>query len=60
MWEHLLPALALVFVIEGILPFLSPRSWREAMSQAGKLPDSALRIMGLGSMLVGVIMLYFV
>ena len=60
MWENLLPALALVLVIEGILPFLSPQSWREAMQQAARLSDRALRIMGFSSMLLGVILLYFV
>ena len=59
MWENLLPALALVLVIEGILPFLSPRTWRDAMLQAGQLPDRALRIMGLLSMFAGVVILYF-
>ena len=60
MWEHIIPALALVLVIEGILPFLSPRSWREAMAQAAQLPDKTLRVMGLISMLAGVIVLYLV
>jgi len=59
MWENLLPALALVLVIEGILPFLSPRTWRDAMLQAGRLPDRALRVMGLISMFAGVVILYF-
>lgn len=60
MWENILPALALVLVIEGILPFISPKGWREAMSQAARLPDNVLRSLGLGSMLAGVIILYFV
>ena len=60
MWEHIIPALALVLVIEGILPFLSPRSWREAMAQAAQMPDKALRVMGLVSMLAGVVILYLV
>ena len=60
MWENIIPALALVLVIEGMLPFLSPKSWREAMSQAAQLPDNVLRILGFVSMLVGVIVLYFV
>lgn len=58
MWEHIIPALALVLVIEGILPFLSPRSWREAMSQAARMPDNVLRSLGFVSMLAGVIILY--
>jgi uncharacterized protein YjeT (DUF2065 family) len=60
MWDSIIPALALVLVIEGMLPFLSPKSWREAMSQAAQLPDNTLRILGLVSMMIGVIILYFV
>lgn len=60
MWDNLIPALALVLVIEGLLPFLSPRSWREAMSQAARLPDNVLRSLGFVSMMAGVIILYFV
>ncbi len=43
MWDDLIRAIALVLVIEGILPFLSPDGWRQAMIQAGRLPDRALR-----------------
>ncbi len=60
MWQDLVPALALVLVIEGMLPFLSPKGWREAMSQAAQLPDNVLRSLGFASMLLGVIILYFV
>jgi uncharacterized protein YjeT (DUF2065 family) len=60
MWDSILPALALVLVIEGMLPFLSPKSWREAMSQAAELPDNVLRGLGFSSMLAGVVVLYLV
>jgi len=60
MWESIIPALALVLVIEGMLPFISPKSWREAMMQAAQLPDNILRSLGFVSMMVGVIVLYFV
>ncbi|HHJ34985.1 MAG TPA: DUF2065 domain-containing protein [Gammaproteobacteria bacterium] len=60
MWESLVPALALVLVIEGMLPFLSPKSWRDAMSQAVQLPDNMLRSLGFVSMLIGVVILYLV
>ncbi len=60
MLESLVPALALVLVIEGMLPFLSPKSWREAMLQAARLPDKVLRGLGFFSMLVGVVILYLV
>ena len=60
MWEHIIPALALVLVIEGMLPFLSPKSWRDAMSQAAQLSDGILRSLGFVSMMAGLIILYFV
>lgn len=60
MWQTFLMALCLVMVIEGILPFLAPRAWREAMQTASALSDKKLRIIGLISMLSGVLMLYMV
>ncbi len=58
MWDDLVRAIALVLVIEGMLPFLSPDGWRQAMIQAGRLSDKTLRIIGLASMIVGVLVLY--
>lgn len=46
-------ALGLLFVFEGILPFLSPVSWRKLMLTAIAQSDQALRIIGLISMLIG-------
>ena len=60
MWEHIIPALALVLVIEGMLPFLSPKNWRDAMSQAAQLSDGNLRSLGFASMMAGLLILYFV
>ncbi len=57
-WTDLFSALALVLVIEGIMPFISPNSWRETMLQASRLEDKTLRTIGFASMLVGVILLY--
>jgi hypothetical protein len=59
-WDSIIPALALVLVIEGMLPFLSPKSWRDAMSQAAQLPDKTLRGFGFASMMAGVAILYFI
>ena len=58
MWDDLVRAIALVLVIEGILPFLSPDGWRQAMIQAGRLSDKSLRSVGFVSMLIGVLILY--
>ncbi|MEJ2480384.1 MAG: DUF2065 domain-containing protein [Acidihalobacter sp.] len=58
MWIHLLTALGLLFVLEGILPFLTPHGMRRAMLQTAQLPDNALRLIGLASMLLGLLVLY--
>lgn len=58
MWLHFLSAIGLVFIIEGILPFLTPKGWRRAMLQAIQSTDTALRVLGLVSMVVGLIILY--
>ena len=60
MWHDLLVALALVFVIEGIWPFLSPGALRQAMRAIAELDDRALRISGLVSMVSGVALLYWI
>jgi hypothetical protein len=53
-------ALALLLVIEGILPFAAPAFWREAFRRAIELNDGQLRFMGAASMLAGVTLLLFV
>lgn len=58
MWHQLLVALALVLVVEGIMPFLNPAGLRRALIMAVQLNDASLRFIGLTSMLLGVILLY--
>lgn len=59
-WQVFPAAIALVFVIEGVLPFLSPRRWKTAVVMIAQLDDSSVRRFGLGSMLFGVSLLYLV
>ncbi len=59
-WDDLLTALALVLVIEGIVPFLNPQSLRKMLVTVAQLDDRTLRITGLVSMICGVVMLYIV
>jgi len=59
-WADLLAALALLMVIEGMLPFLNPQSLRRMLVTVAQLDDRALRSAGLMSMILGVVMLYFV
>ena len=54
-----LMALALMLVIEGILPFLFPALWRETFNRITKFSDGQIRFFGLSSMLVGLLILYF-
>ena len=53
----LLMALALMLVIEGLLPFLAPKLWRETFQRLMLLSDGQIRFFGLTSMIVGLILL---
>lgn len=57
MWENFLNAIALMLIIEGMLPFLSPQVWREAFKKMIETNDNQLRFIGLTSMIVGVMLL---
>ena len=57
-WQVLPVALALVLIIEGAMPFISPNRWRNMLAIVAQMDDRVIRNIGLGSMLLGVIMLY--
>lgn len=57
MLNTLLLAFALMLVIEGLLPFLAPRVWRETFRRVTEMSDGQIRFIGLSSMLVGVVLL---
>ena len=52
-------ALALVLVLEGLLPMVSPISWRKAFTQALKLSDGQIRFFGLWCFLMGALAVGF-
>lgn len=60
MWMDLLAALALVMVIEGLLPALSPHTYRKAMLTMSSMDERSLRITGLVSMVAGAVFLYLI
>ncbi len=60
MWKELGIALSLIFVIEGIIPFLNPAGWRKTLQRVSEMDDEVLRMIGLSSMIFGVILLYLV
>ena len=56
MRSTLLLAFALMLVLEGLLPFLVPKVWREGFRRMTELSDGQLRFLGLSSILVGLIL----
>ena len=58
MWGGLLDAVALLLVLEGIMPFLSPASVRRLLARVNEMGDNTLRGAGLASMVAGVVLLY--
>ena len=57
MGSTLLMALALMLIIEGLLPFLAPTVWREALRRMVQMSDGQIRFVGLSSMLAGLLLL---
>lgn len=60
MTDSLLTAVALMLVIEGLLPFLAPGAWRETFRKLIEMNDGQLRFIGITSMLAGLLLLYLV
>lgn len=60
MWLEILTAVALLLVLEGLLPFISPGSYRRGMSQLLELTDRQLRNIGFWSMVAGAGLLYWI
>jgi uncharacterized protein YjeT (DUF2065 family) len=59
-WTEILTALALVFVIEGLLPFAAPGRYRQMVAQIVGLSDNHIRTVGLVVIVIGLVLLYFV
>ena len=57
MWADLLSALALVFVLEGVMPFLNPEAMKKMFLTASRMSNGSLRLFGFCSMLFGLCML---
>ncbi|HYT47355.1 MAG TPA: DUF2065 domain-containing protein [Burkholderiales bacterium] len=53
----LLMALALMLILEGVLPFLAPNLWRDTFRRITQMSDGQIRFVGLSSMLVGLLLL---
>jgi len=56
-WSSVLVAIALVLILEGLLPLISPTKWREMFIQLLQLEDGQIRFFGLSIVLLGVFLL---
>ena len=59
MGEWLLGAVALMLVLEGLLPFFSPQTWRQVFERATRMSDGQIRFVGMSSMVAGLLLLVF-
>lgn len=60
MTPSLLLALALMLIIEGLLPFVAPSTWRETFRRLIALSDGQIRFIGLTAMIIGLVLLILV
>ena len=58
MSDVLVAAIALMLVIEGILPFTAPKLWRETFRTLTEMSDGQIRFAGLVSMAIGLVILF--
>lgn len=59
-WQDLFTALALLLVLEGMLPFINPNALRRTYQKLAEMNDQTIRLTGLMSMILGVFLLYWV
>ena len=58
-WADLFVGFAFYLILEGLLPFASPRAWRKGLAAMGELSDGQLRGFGLAVIVAGLVVLYF-
>jgi uncharacterized protein YjeT (DUF2065 family) len=59
-WADLFAGLAFYLILEGLLPFASPRRWRRGLAAMAELNDRQLRGFGFAIVVLGLILLFFV
>ncbi len=59
-WTEILTAVALLLVIEGMLPFVGPSRYKQAVARIAGLSDNQLRTFGLAAMVAGLLLLFVV
>lgn len=53
-------ALALMLIIEGLMPFLSPGGWRAVFERAVRMSDGQIRFVGMCSLLAGFVLWWLI
>jgi len=59
-WHDLFNAIALLLIFEGLLPFSSPQGLKKIYQSILETPESSLRMIGLASIVAGLVLLYIV
>jgi uncharacterized protein YjeT (DUF2065 family) len=59
-WADLFAGIAFYLILEGLLPFASPRNWRRGFTAMAQLSDEQLRVFGFAITLVGLILLFII
>lgn len=60
MWVEILTGVALFLIIEGMIPFVGPKRYRQIVAQMSELGDNSLRMVGFVTMLLGLLLLFVV
>ncbi|MGI9202826.1 MAG: DUF2065 domain-containing protein [Woeseiaceae bacterium] len=60
MWQDILTAVSLFLIIEGMVPFIGPNFYRQAVVRIAQMDDNGLRVTGLTIASIGVLILYIV
>lgn len=60
MWQDLLTAVALLLILEGMLPFLNPNALRNTYKKLTEMNDQTIRLTGFLSMMLGLMALYWI
>jgi len=57
-WQDLLNAFALLLILEGLLPFISPATLKKTYTQILAYPEKTLRMIGLVCVIAGILLLF--
>ncbi|MEZ5534111.1 MAG: DUF2065 domain-containing protein [Thiolinea sp.] len=57
-WGDLINALALLLILEGLMPFITPRGMKKTCEQLLVLPEKTLRMIGFASIIAGILLLF--